>query len=85
MSIKVVKVNNNTTTVKVGQQNAIKVISSTNLFLDDLAKIGNVNDDAQSTNTFVMFNGTEYVHVTLAKALDIADGSEDGSIDYGSF
>ena len=85
MSIKVVKVNNNTTTVKVGQQNAIKVISSTNLFLDDLAKIGNVNDDAQSANTFVMFNGTEYVHVTLAKALDIADGVEDGSIDYGAF
>jgi len=85
MSNKVIKTNNNTTSVRVGQQDAIKVISSTNLVLDDLVKIGNVNGDAQATNTFVMFNGTEYIHVDAAEILDLADSISDDTIDYGTF
>ena len=56
MSIKV-KTNNNTTTVRVGQQNAIKVVASNKsaAALGKMQEVTDVNIDARTTNTLLMF------------------------------
>ena len=84
-----VKTNNNTTTVRVGQQNAIKVVASNQSAavgtVDQMSSIGDVNTGDRATNTIMMFNGTEYVHVTARKLVDLSDGVEDNAFDYGNF
>ena len=84
-----VKTNNNTTTIRVGQQNAIKVVASNQSAavgtVDKLQNVGDVNINSRSNNTFLMFNGTEYVHVDAAEVLDLADTVSDDTIDYGGF
>ena len=84
-----VKTNNNTTTVRVGQQNAIKVVASNQSAavgtLDQMSDVGDVNITDRATNTDMLFNGTEYVHVTAAQILDLADNTDDDAIDYGGF
>ena len=84
-----VKTNNNTTTVRVGQQNAIKVVASNQSVavgtLDQMSNVGDVNITDRATNTVMLFNGTEYVHVTAAQILDLADNTDDDAIDYGGF
>ena len=84
-----VKTNNNTTTVRVGQQNAIKVVASNQSAavgrVDQMSSIGDVNINDRATNTVMLFNGTEYVHVTAAQILDLADNTDDDAIDYGGF
>lgn len=89
MAIRVVKTNNNTTTVRIGQQNAIKVVSSNQSAavgtVDQMSSVGDVNIGDRATNTFLMYNGTEYVHVDAAEILDLADTVSDDTIDYGGF
>ena len=84
-----VKTNNNTTTVRVGQQNAIKVVASNQSAavgtIDQMSNVGDVNITDRATNTVMLFNGTEYVHVTAAQILDLADNTDDDAIDYGGF
>lgn len=84
-----VKTNNNTTTVRVGQQNAIKVVASNQSAavgtVENVAAIGDVNTGDRATNTIMLYNGTEYVHITARKLVDLADGVEDDAFDYGSF
>ena len=84
-----VKTNNNTTTVRVGQQNAIKVVASNQSAavgtVDQMSSVGDVNITDRATNTVMLFNGTEYVHVTAAQILDLADNTDDDAIDYGGF
>ena len=84
-----VKTNNNTTTVRVGQQNAIKVVASNQSAavgtVSNLANVGDVNTGARANQTFMMYNGTEYVHVTARQIVDISDGTEDGTFDAGAF
>ena len=84
-----VKTNNNTTTVRVGQQNAIKVVASNQSAavgtVENVANIGGVNTSDRATNTIMLYNGTEYVHITARKLVDLADGVEDDAFDYGSF
>ena len=84
-----VKTNNNTTTVRVGQQNAIKVVASNQSAavgtVDQMSSVGDVNINSRSNNTFLMFNGTEYIHVDAAQILDLADNTDDDAIDYGGF
>ena len=84
-----VKTNNNTTTVRVGQQNAIKVVASNQSAavgtVDKMSSVGDVNITDRATNTVMLFNGTEYVHVTAAQILDLADNTDDDAIDYGGF
>jgi len=84
-----VKTNNNTTTVRVGQQNAIKVVASNQSAavgtVDQMSNVGDVNTTDRATNTVMLFNGTEYVHVTAAQILDLADNTDDDAIDYGGF
>jgi hypothetical protein len=84
-----VKTNNNTTTVRVGQQNAIKVVASNQSAavgtVDQMSSVGDVNTDDRANNTIMLFNGTEYIHVTAAQILDLADNTDDDAIDYGGF
>ena len=72
--------------VRVGQQDGIKIVASNKSVTT--ASIGNATDvdtGARTTNTFLMFNGTEYVHVPASQILDLGDGTSDGELDYGSF
>ena len=88
-----VKTNNNTTTVRVGQQNAIKVIASNKIasaVAGDavIVAMGNVTDvdiADRAVNTLLMYNGTEYVHVDPSQILDLADSVVDQAVDYGGF
>jgi len=84
-----VKTNNDTTTVRVGQQNAIKVVASNQSAavgtVSNLSNVGDVNTGARANQTFIMYNGTEYVHVTARQIVDISDGTEDGTFDAGAF
>ena len=72
--------------VRVGQQDGVKIVASNKSVT--AVKIENaldVNTGARTTNTFLMFNGTEYVHVPASQILDLGDGTTDGELDYGSF
>ena len=84
-----VKTNNNTTTVRVGQTNAIKVVASNQSAavgtVDNLANVGDINTSARANNTFIMFDGTEYIHVPAHQIVDLADGSDDEAYDAGTF
>ena len=84
-----VKTNSNTTTVRVGQQNAIKVVASNQSAAagtrDQMSSIGDVNITDRGNNTFLMYDGSEYVHVPASRILDLGDGTTDGELDYGSF
>ena len=87
MSIRV-KTNNNTTTVRVGQSNAIKVVASGTAAastVDNLTNVGDVTVTGRATNTFLMYNGSEYVHVPAHQVVDLADGSDDEAYDAGTF
>lgn len=84
-----VKTTNNSLVVRVGQQNAIKVVASNQSAavgtVENMAVIGDVNTNARTTNTFLMYDGSEYIHVPASEILDLADSTDDSSIDYGSF
>ena len=84
-----VKTNNNTTTVRVGQTNAIKVVASNQSAavgtVDEMQNVGDVNISGRGNNTVLLFNGSEYIHVTPSQILDLADGTDDDSLDYGGF
>lgn len=84
-----VKTNNNTTTVRVGQTNAIKVVASNQsaatTTVDKLANVGDVNTNARANNTFIMFDGSEYIHVPAHQIVDLSDGSDDEAYDAGTF
>jgi len=84
-----VKTNNNTTTVRVGQTNAVKVVASNQSAsvgtVDNMANVGDVNINARANNTFIMFNGSEYIHVPAHQIVDLADGSDDEAYDAGTF
>jgi len=73
--------------VRVGQQDGIKVVASNKAVaaLGKMQEVTDVNIDARTTNTLLMFNGTEYIHVPTSTVLDLVDGTLDGVVDYGSF
>ena len=50
-----------------------------------MQEVTDVNIDDRTTNTLLMFNGTEYIHVPSSTILDLVDGTFDGVVDYGSF
>lgn len=90
MAINVRSNPSNTITVRVGQRNVKKVVASnaptsasTAKPLDEAAS--DVSDTGRANNTFLMYNGTEYVHVDAAQILDLADDTDDDTIDYGTF
>ena len=84
-----VKTNNNTTTVRVGQTNAIKVVASnqatTTGTVNNLTNVGDVVSTGRATNTFLMYDGSQYIHVPAHQVVDLADGSDDEAYDAGTF
>ena len=83
-----VRSSNNSIVVRVGQTNATKVVAS-NVAASAAGTLETIASDVTSTgrgtNTFLMYNGTEYIHVDAAQVLDLADTTDDDTIDYGSF
>ena len=84
-----VRTNRNNNVVRVGQANAIKVVASNQSAavgtVESITNIGDVSMEGKSTNTFLMYDGTEYVHVTARNIVDISDGTQDDAFDAGSF
>lgn len=86
-----VKTNSNQITVRVGQQNAIKVVSANSsaatLTLDNLENIGDVDISSRGNNTLIMYDSVSqtYKHVDAAQILDLADAVDNEAIDYGTF
>ena len=83
-----VKSRNNSIVVRVGQSNATKVVAS-NVAASAAGTLvtiaSDVLDDGRATNTFLMYNGSDYVHVDATQIMDLADTVDDDTIDYGSF
>lgn len=84
-----VKTNNNQVVVRVGQQNAIKVVASNSAVQSsgDMENIGDVDITNRGNRTFLMYNSATntYIHVDAAQIMDLADSVDNESIDYGSF
>ena len=84
-----VKTNRNNNVVRVGQVSAVKVVASNQSAavgtIENITNIGDVSMEGKSTNTFLMYNGTEYIHVPASQVVDLADGTDDDSYDAGSF
>lgn len=83
-----VRSRNNSIIVRVGQTNATKVVAS-NVAASAAGTLvsiaGDVVDTGRATNTFLMYDGTDYIHVPASQILDLADTIDDDTIDYGSF
>jgi len=75
--------------VRVGQQNAIKVISSNLASTGDiyLSEVNDIDITSRSNRTFLMYDSAtqKYVHVNAAQVVDLADGIADDSLDGGLF
>lgn len=71
--------------VRVGQQDAVRVISSTAVNIPKMEDIADVNISSRQPNKLMMYNGTSYVHVDPKTILDLSDGTLDNVVDYGSF
>ncbi len=84
-----VRTNRNNNVVRVGQVSAVKVVASNQSAavgsVDSLTNIGDVSMEGKGDNTFLMYDGTEYVHVTARRIVDISDGTQDDAFDAGSF
>ena len=72
--------------VRVGQRDGVKIVASNkSVAAAKIESAPDVNIGDRTTNTFLMFNGTEYVHVPASQILDLGDDTSDGELDYGSF
>jgi len=83
-----VRSSNNSIVVRVGQTNATKVVASNTAASASgtlVAVASDVLDTGRATNTFLMYDGSDYIHVDASQILDLADTTDDDTIDYGSF
>jgi hypothetical protein len=72
--------------VRVGQKNGVKVVASnTSVSISAVGSASDVDTGARATNTFLMYDGTEYIHVDASQIMDLADTVDNDTIDYGSF
>jgi len=75
--------------VRVGQQNAIKVVASNSAIQSsgDMENISDVDITNRANRTFLMYDSATqtYVHIDAAQIMDLADSIDNESIDYGSF
>jgi hypothetical protein len=72
--------------VRVGQKNGVKVVASnTSVSTSAVGSASDVDTGARATNTFLMYDGTEYIHVDASQIMDLADTVDNDTIDYGSF
>ena len=83
-----VRSSNNSIVVRVGQTNATKVVASNTAASASgtlVAVASDVLDTGRATNTFLMYDGSDYIHVDASQIMDLADTTDDDTIDYGSF
>jgi len=83
-----VRSSNNSIVVRVGQTNATKIVASNSAASAAgtlVAVASDVLEDGRATNTFLMYDGSDYIHVDASQILDLADTTDDDTIDYGSF
>ena len=72
--------------VRVGQKNGVKVVASnTSVSVSQVGSASDVDTGARATTTFLMYDGTEYIHVDASQIMDLADTVDNDTIDYGSF
>lgn len=77
--------------VRIGQQNAIKVVaansSATTLTLESLEDVGDIDTTNRVNNTLIMWDSASetYKHVDPSQILDLADNIDNDAIDYGTF
>ena len=74
--------------VKVGQQDAINVISSISQNSGPLSEVASDIDTTNRANrTFLMYNSStgKYEHVDAAQIVDLSDNIDDESYDAGTF
>ena len=75
-------------TVRVGQAQAHKIVSSSSFKAGNLASINDVDTSNRSaTNTLIMYNATtqKYEHVSPYHLVDMSDGTQDNAMDAGLF
>ena len=74
--------------VRIGQFSASKLVSSSSLSIGNLSSITDVDASNRSaTNSLIMYNNVtqKYEHVSPYHLVDIADGTQDNSMDSGLF
>ena len=72
--------------VRVGQKNGVKVVASnTSVSVSRIGSSSDVDTGARAANTFLMYDGNEYIHVDASQIMDLADTVDNDTIDYGSF
>ena len=75
-------------TVRVGQAQAHKIVSSSSFKAGNLASINDVDiTNRSATNTLVMYNAhtQKYEHVSPYHLVDMSDGTQDNAMDAGLF
>lgn len=73
--------------VRVGQRNAVKVVSSNKAGSFSVGGSSDVDTDTRANRTFLMWDSasSEYIHVDAAQIVDLADGVDDDAFDGGTF
>jgi len=73
--------------VRVGQRQAVKVVSSNKAGAFSIAASSDVDSTARADNTLLMYDSASgnYIHVTAADVVDLVDGVEDDEVDFGEW
>ena len=86
MAIKVISRGAPSITVRVGQAQAHKIVSSSSFKAGNLASINDVDTTNRSaTNNLIMYNAStqKYEHVSPYHLVDMSDGTQDNAMDAG--
>jgi len=74
--------------VRVGQYQATKLVSSSNAVVGNLSSINDVDvSNRNATNTVLMYNNStgNYEHVSPYHIVDMSDSTQDNAMDAGTF
>tara|TARA_R100001082_G_C4292164_1_gene128664 strand:+ start:402 stop:668 length:267 start_codon:yes stop_codon:yes gene_type:complete len=88
MAIRVKRGRVASTSVRIGQYTASKLVSSSSLSIGALASITDVDvSNRSATNNIIMYNTStqKYEHVSPYHLVDMADGTQDNAMDAGLF
>ena len=87
MPIKVSTNASSTVQVRVGQQNAIKVVSSSLSSSGNLANINDIDASNRGNLSMLMYNSStgKYEHVSPFHVVDMSDSVQDSAMDGGTF
>mgnify|MGYP001180031585 CR=1 FL=1 len=74
--------------VRVGQYQATKLVSSSNAVIGNLSSINDIDvSNRNATNTVLMYNTSSgnYEHVSPYHIVDMSDATQDNAMDAGTF